>query len=437
MSDRSVHQFSRRQVLAAGSAALVSGVGLAGCSKSKDEESESGEAEFEFSDVPLRVMLWGSQADQDAIARAWTSISPQALEFTLIEESRTGTDTIDRLIEASEKQDVLIYPLMAVTELEGKGRIYDLAESEVKLAEQSGGVFLASLRNGVMRHGSSIVGLPLGGRQPSVISADEAASPATWQEYDQWGESLSGAVAEPLADGWAGTMFLWRAASTLSRGWLFGLQNFEPKIADQPFVDVLTQMRTTVQRSPVEPSNPHQIWEALGDGRLKGAIGFSSGDVTTDQDYSFAAIPATSLPKVVLDPYSLVASLADRCRQSDVSKLFVRWLAGGEGSELARREVAAMTLNRRTGGGDGAADVGYASVVREALAVSNVLPTIKMNAADQYYVALDEAVLCCVSGDAEPAAALEGVRDRWAAISREVGLEKQQRAWRMAQGMSG
>ncbi len=417
-------------------AMMFSSLGV-GCRQSEPQPVASQPAR---TDVPLRVVLCGTPADQQAISRAWASVNSLPLDIKLIPIRRQeGAGWMGQMVQAAEKSDVIIYPLLAVAELTGGELLTALSDDEVELAQNNGGPFLAALRSGVSRFGGRNTGAPLGALQPAVISADEIPGMETWSDYDKWVGSLGGVAAEPLADGWAAAMFLWRAASTLQGAWLFD-QDLDPQIDNQYYQDTLAQMAQTAKRYQLSRSSPEQIWAELKSGSLRGGLSFVVGEDTSDSEFNFATPPATELSRLLIDPFSPVISLSAHCRQSAASKQFIRWISGGEGSDSVRREVMGMTPSRNTGDAEegvrSSATSGYDRWLQERLMSPNTLPTLQLLAADEYYRVLDQQVVRCLQGKAAPAQVLGEVKKAWQQLHQRVGLEKQQRAWRRAQGMS-
>jgi hypothetical protein len=363
------------------------------------------------------------------------------LELTLIEVRReSAAGLIAELMEACPANDVIVYPLMAVANLFSEQAIVEISDADFALAEEQGGPFLASLRNGVAPFAGTYVDVPLGALQPALITVDPPDDLSDWQQYHQWVESLQGAAAEPLADGWAGVMFLWRAVSQIESGWLFGRDDLRPQIDAPPYQQVLTQMRETSQLYAPGRLTPREIWTQLRSGALKGAIGFGFADERGDGDLNFTDPPDPGMARLAMDPFSPVASLSSQSRQTAASKRFIRWLSGGEGINGVRREVPTMTVTRTIASDSGlstpSTDRRYESWLRNRLQTPVTIPTLQLLSADEYYASLDRQVARCLDGDVEPAEALAGVAKDWTAIGDRVGLAKQQRVWRQAQGMT-
>ena len=433
-----------RRSLLAGSLVLAAGGGsLLGCRRSEtpDPEAEAPPRR----DVPLRIEWVGSKAGAAAVRRAWGSVSSQPLDVTVHELSRERAAGVTaHLIEVAARRDVLVYPLAAIASLASADAIVPLGEDELESIEQTHGALLPALRHGAASYAGEVLSIPLGARLPALLSLDTAPVLESWAEYDRWVEQLDGAAGEPLAAGWAGAMFLWRAAAAVERGWLFDRESFEPLIDTEPYVAVLRQMRQTAERYRHRRQSPEAIWTQLVDGQLRGGIGFPAGGEEAGALH-VAGLPASGDRRsLMLDPFSPVASLPAGCRQTAVAQRFLRWLAGGEGSGLLRREAAAMTVTReRTTAAEAGsasepiapADGRYTDWLRDQLASALTRPALQLLEAGAYYHALDTQVGRCLDGEANPEKALANVAEQWQKSTARIGRENQLRSWRRAQGM--
>jgi hypothetical protein len=425
---------SRREfLLACGLAASSVSVGV-GC-RETIEPSATTAAPRE--DVPLRVALCGSQADREVLQGGWAAVSSQPLDITTIDAKRDSQDDwVSTLCQSTENSDLVIYPTLAIADLAVTERIAPLSDDEWQRTQDQNGVLHAALRNGVAMYSGNYLAVPLGCNQPAIIATEPIDAIATWSDYDHWVQSLDGAVAEPLADGWAAAMFLWRAASTIQNDWLFGREQLDPLIDSEPYQQVLAQMRETAKRYKNQPSGPEGIWSQLNSGELKGAVGFALPGDTPQLDFSFHSLPAVGLNRVFIDPFAPVASLSARCRQSANSKKFIRWLAGGEGVDRIHQQIHRLTMttvppDRKVD--DWQTEEGYDRWLSGRLRTPSTVPTLKLHSAPRYYAALDQQVVGCLQGQRDVNEALAAVKDAWTKINREVGIQRQQRAWRRAQ----
>ena len=320
--------------------------GVLGCRGEETVEPDDSPATEERVDIPLRVTWVGEEAEFDVVRRAWGGVSPLPLEMTAIGLARDGAPELDgRIEESADRSDVVIYPLTAQAGLFAADRltpwIADVDGDDRSLVDR----ISPALRNAAATYAGAVIAVPLGTRQAAWVSVDGDDPPQTWADYDAWVEGVDGGAVEPLAPGWAAAMFLLRAATSLDRGWLFERSGMEPTVATDPYVAVLEQMRQTASRYSIRRVSPAELWSRIGRGEIRGGIGFPAGEERSVGTVRFHDPPTElAVRRVWLDPFTTVGSVAANCRQTAAARRFLRWLAGGPGSESIRREIARLTM---------------------------------------------------------------------------------------------
>jgi hypothetical protein len=260
------------------------------------------------------------------------------------------------------------------------------------------------------------------------------------------------AAAEPLAAGAAAKMFLWRASEASPPVWLFDRESFEPVLTAETYVSALETMRQNVLRYGQARMTPGEVWSGIAGGKLSIALGWPavfgdpprieavgdtivSGLPTTPKTSDLLGIASPVLP----DPDALLAVISSRCRQTVAAKRFVIWLSGGEGSEMVRASVGPMTAIRRPLEVSQETDIAlsndYATFLAQRLSSLNLRPTIRLHGYDRYMAALDQEVLACLDGKQTAAESLASVSKAWQSLTAEIGIERQAKAWRLAQGL--
>ncbi|WP_146400644.1 hypothetical protein [Planctomycetes bacterium CA13] len=425
---------TRREMLAAAGAALA----VSGC---RSEPEASLEPTAKRSDVPLKIVLVGTDEDAEGIRRAWMSVDEQPLEISVLAASRTeGGEWMKKLTTAARACDVVIYPMFAVSELMQAETLVPISDDQFEAMEEELGSVLSAPRNGSARYGGQYVAMPLGARLPGLLSTREVPELTSWADYDGWVASeLDGKAAEPLAAGWAAVMYLWRAVSSVPQGWLFSREDFRPTIDSDEYVDVLEQMANTVQHYKPGRLTPEEIWEGIRTGDIAGGIGFPTSEMDSDVQVTISDLPGGQRVRMMLDPFSPVVSLSSYCRQSATSKRLMNWLSAGEGSQLLRRQVSMITATRTKTTSvlatEPQADNPYEAWLIGRLGMPVTVPSLPLLAASEYYETLDDAVGRTLDGKIGPKPALAEVAEKWQAITQRVGKEKQQSAWRRAQGL--
>ncbi len=434
--------FNRREAMF-GSAAGLASLSCFGCGKKPEPVATT--AGPTRTDVPLRIGLLCDQDEADVVERGWTSVSEQPVRISAIPPNRLfGSELISQLVQAAKRNDVLSVPLMAIPELVSLSSIVVLSGDNMSEAVSD---LFPALRSGVARYASETYALPIKSSLPAVfaVGSDSPDEPGlTWNEYHRWVDSQwNGQCGEPIAGGWAGTMFLWRAVGRSERS-LFSRENLQPLIEESSFVDALSLMKKTVDCYEHSRQTPLEIWQRLCDGGCRGGITFPHTEDTEDQsserEFSVIELPndgdaESSLGKRIFDPWLPVAVMSADCRQSDASKLFLDWISGAEGSRSARQKIAPSSPVRVSDRDTPRND--YSTWLASQLQSPLTTPTLELLSAGKYYDALELNVMRCLDGKESPVNALAEVAAAWRDITQQVGVEKQLEAWRRAHGMSG
>lgn len=454
-----------RRAWLAGASALVA---TSGCTSSKEIKSNEPTSSSSASDVPLRVVWVGTDSELDTIRRTWQSISEQPLDLRLASASQHDTKPQSDLIAMAAKADVVVYPLTLMAGMIQEKRLMPLLESERRLDDESD-VFTSAARTSLppaLKVATSFAGqqraVPLGGQLPALILGESVNSDGnaktirTWTDYHTLAQQRDGKCAEPTAAGWAGAMYLWRLSSSLDASWLFDRESLEPLLRQPQYEEALQQMSDTVQLNPSqEGDSPGQIHQKVAMGELDAGIGFPLLSLENSSDMSgtlsYAALPSgtdsapadddaifvdTDLRRLTMNPFMLVGSLAASCRQTAAANQFLRWLSGGQGSEPLYRTIDSLIDTRRaTVTSNSGAETGYRPWLKKQLANPNVVSTLQLLGAQEYYRVLDEAVRECVTGKMPAAKACDQIANAWAKLHQKYDLPSQQRAWRRAQGI--
>lgn len=444
-------RWDRRTVLAA----MLAAGGVAGCGREQPAEETP---EVDLPEIPLRVVWAGATEEFEIVRRAWAGVSPLPLAVTTIDASRDNPAGLcERLAVAATKADVMVYPLAALAELATRGRVAEwqwVTGAGGDADRRSGGAFDSvsdpppvrlppALRHAAAEFAGQPLALPLGTRQVAWMVSGELPRGGGWRDYDAWVADVNGAASEPLAGGWAAAMYLLRAASSLERSWLFDRDSFEPLLDSEPYVAVLEQMRVTATRYRDGRQTPPEIWAAVRGERLRGGLGFPAGEDRDPAGVQFLDPPRDGDgERILLDPFTTIGSLSTACRQTAASKRFLDWLAGGPGSEPVRRQLEQLTLPPGIGQAPMAETTtarsdAYLDWLAAHLQTAVIVPTLQLHRAGDYYASLDGAIGDCLDGKATPAEALGEAARLWRETTRQVGRDRQQRAWQRAQGMAG
>ena len=318
----------------------------------------------------------------------------------------------------------------------------------------------------------------------------ELELPKTWTEYLQAITQLRAslpdnsdvaAAAEPLAEGWGSQLLMARAAGySQSRSFLaswFDGTTMKPLVDSPPFVRALEEMAHTSGGLAALELTPSDAWDQFLQGRALSAITWptsrsrladsrtsaESGEVASPSE-SLGAIEVSELPGAA-DGYDRVrgiwsprendegearvtllgsagrlAAVTRRTTNQRGTATLLGWLAGREWSDQVASASPFTTLYRgehlaRPGNWlpEELADrVGpaYGDVVQQALTRSAGVHSIRIPGRHRYLAALDTAVAATIRGEQTAEQALRHAATQWQAITDELGIEAQRKAYR-------
>ena len=476
---------TRRHFLAS---AAASSAAIVGCGKSSDIVPTQTAAPEVRRDVPLRVLLCGDERWAEVLKMAWSAIADQPLQISVFDSKKINADAWPtKVLEAMKACDVAIVPIGLLPALDAASAITpptdDLFAQEASTAKK----FFPVLREGAMKFGGRTVAVPLGAVQPSLVltsdgSAEDLEVPKDWEAYiavakklneSRAGSSVEPVVAEPLTDGAAAQMFLWRANSANPPVWLFDRVSFAPVIDTAPYVETLELMKRCVELYGSARLNAGDVWSRVATGKLRMAIAWPATHSTTERieeavNCAFAPLPvalsaSTSTEKwrptqTLVSAESPVAIISSQCRQSIAAKRFLNWMVGGDGTSMVRSVVTGLTDLRRSREPNRAASntsasegdsfakspdneveesgiSSYGSVLAKSLSSLSMRTPLQVLEYRKYAESLDAAVLSCLDGKQSAQDSLTNAAKKWTELTDKIGIKEQSKAWRKAQGL--
>jgi ABC-type glycerol-3-phosphate transport system substrate-binding protein len=283
---------------------------------------------------------------------------------------------------------------------------------------------------------------------------------------------------EPLAPGWAGVVLLARAASYAKHPYfhstLFQIDTMQPRIDAPPFVRALEELAASSKFGPTGPAryDPGAAREAFWRGECAVALTWPRGTRggKLDQERAENAVAGfCQLPgsDQVFDPaderweprpdsqvrHVPLLSIAGRlgsvlrgtpheaaAAQMLLSLASAEWtdrLAGaGDATTLFRADQVRAPRKWVEREADAAAAARYAAVVEQALSSEEALSALRLPGRARYLAELDKAVEQALSGQQSPADALRAAAAQWQAITAELGVDRQRRAYRLSLGQA-
>lgn len=450
---------------------LLVGV-TAGCKNSSETSESSVSTDLKISPVALRIVSAGGKNFDQRLETAWRSVSEQPIEITSVAP--------EQLMAAGKKADIIVFPNQFMGDLQIASALLPIPEtvlSEDGLDVES---ILPALSTDFLPWGTDVYSVPLGGVYPAVWYADGVQLPAqpSWDDYSKAIAMLEkGQAAEPLADGWAAVSFLMRSATLTREMWLFDRQSMTPQIASEPYVKALQQLMDARQTYPDQLLSPQAVWKDLTSGTLKVAVAWPTIDIAQQQGEESDAATTDAGPETLLTisnyplsqrvylggwvpgdgqplppmlpPHGLSVGIAQSCRQTQVARAFLSWLASREGHANVRSLQNILTPHRLKpdlaenedglGAFNGTVnDVNYSmydEYIVKKLSDPAVRPTLRIPGAARYLEALNEEVLAALEGTKSAAEALESAAKKWDQLTDELGRRSQINAWRQSQGM--
>ncbi len=482
----------------------ASGAALVGCGKSGETAPAQTTAPELRRDVPLRVLLCFDDRWAEILKTAWSAIADQPLQISVLDSKSIAADQWQsKVIEAMQVCDVAIIPNGLLPAIDDAMSLVPPGD-DTRGADSLDGntaasnTFFPVLREGLMKFGGRVVAVPLGAVQPSLVQrtdgpASDLETPKDWDAFIALAKKLNESkpngssepvVAEPLADGAAAKMFLWRANSASPPIWLFNRETFAPVIDTEPYVDALETMKRCVELYGEARLTAGEVWSRVATGKLRMAIAWPATHSATERieeavDCAFSPLPIAltkgSLTEqwrpaqTLVDIESPVAILSSQCRQSVAAKRFLNWIVGGEGTSMIRSVVTGLTDLRRSpdlgtstsasgndksksksssvdadskqnGGPRNSGEPGSAGMANYRSVLANSLSSLSIRTPTQlleyreYNESLDAAVLSCLNGKQSAQAALTDVAKKWGELTSQIGIKQQTKAWRKAQG---
>ena len=257
--------------------------------------------------------------------------------------------------------------------------------------------------------------------RPNVLESDELRAtdffPLVRHDLIRWnGQVMALPLGIQLAETGAGvgphpaTSLLARAAphaiAKQRLGVLFDSQSMQPRIAEPPFVDTLTQLvQSNNANASAPPARPVPV---LG--------------------YSDRLIAVATSSRNAASAFRLLEWLA----QPDASTQLAR---AGEGTLPVRQSLASsplwhdptLTASER---------IYLGETLKAALSQPECVLIPRIPGVDEYMAALDQAVREALTGEAAPQAALQKAAERWDAITDARGRDAQRRAYLKHLGIS-
>jgi len=402
----------------------------------------------------------------------WEAQSGVSLEIT---EAESGGFDVQKAPEA----DVVIAPTWMLAQAVEAGWVVPLPEGVVANNESDWSNVFSQIRTWEVTRSGKPMAVPFGSPvavlycRSDLLEKAGLKVPATWDEYSKAVAALEGTpAAEPLAEGWAGLTLLARSASYATHAdnlsTLFRISTMEPLIAGPPFVRALEELVATSDAASLD-MDPAAVRAAFWQGNAAMAITwpkaadeqvaeieaeFPAGVTELPGSHDVYDLGDTAWEKRDKDSDGRVPLLASTGRIGmvttgsqwpDVSLQLLLWLT----DEKWSAQVCSRSMNTTLFRNSHVATVSgwveppmpedaarqYGDAIATALERQEHLLALAIPGRPQYLAALDEAVRAAVKKEKTPQEALDGAAARWKEITKELGVEKQKKAYRGSLGL--
>ncbi len=467
---------------------------LAGCTP--QTKTTTDQTSTPRTDVELQLVV----VDDPAMAEAIDSLRSEW-------KARTGASVTVRQLSIAEATaaeapmgpaDAIIYPSYLLGHLAERDFIGPLPPSYAQNQELAWSDTFELLQLVETQWAQAPYAVPFGSPvltcfyRPDLLERIHRRPPETWTQYQELAQLLNDrknlgdaappddapwfGAAEPLAPGWAGRVFLARAAAYAKHrdhySTLFNIETMEPLIAGPPFVRALEELAAAAKLGPpnareLDPAAARREFLAGHCALALSWPGHASATPAepTDKTPAVAFIELPGSTKV----YDIVSKLWDNrdanesvrvpllgmagrlgsiTRQSahaENALQLLSWLSGQEWAAKVSAASPATTLYRRSqlrtprpwvdSNMDASAAQQYAVTVRDALNRTAYLTVPRFAGQERYLAALDQAVEQVLSAQKSPAEALAAAAAQWSTITQELGPDAQRKAYRKSLGL--
>ena len=462
---------------------------LAGCHSSRNETPDVGKAQKQSS--PVRVLVVDDSELAAAIERHLHARSDGDIQIKQLESTELVGQEQKRL-----RADIVIYPCGLIGELAERSLISPISSDDLQAPAAAQQDIFSLLRLREVAWGEQVFAVPFGSPtltlyyRADIFSQLGLQPPATWAEFadlarrlsegdrvgvpEQLRKSWSG-VVEPLGAGWAGQVFLARAAASARHrsqySTLFDSRDMRPLITGPAFVQAMEELAETAKFGSPSSINftPDDVRREFIAGHCAMALswpsraGAASESAGEGVPTAFAELPGASAaynfrasrweqkaegesPHVtLLSIDGRMGSVTRECPQPNDALNLLFLLAGHELAHQVTVESQHTTLFRKSQLEqvnrwvepelDAQAAQQYGEVLEVAQSRVRSLCSIRIPGRSEYLQALDVAVHDVLAGESDPAEALQQAANRWAEITTALGTERQQTAYLKSIGL--
>lgn len=470
---------------------VSSALAVVGCSGSKPAV-KTVQSKTAATAGGVRLLVVDDRPLAEAISRQWQARAEGELEVKNLAGNQLASLT-------KLSADAVIYPSGLLGELAERELIAPLPQDVQADAQFDRPDLLPMARQREVTWGAQVYAVSFGSPQlvvcyrADLLERLKLEPPETWGEYQELAERLNNrkelgdlappadvpwhGACEPLGPGWAGQTLLARAAAYARHpdqySALFNKTTMKPLIAGPPFVKALEELAAAAKQGSAESVkfSPHDVRQEFLLGRCGLALTWPTAariDIAAASDEKVVAAGISELPgssetfdfstskwdrhrggKVISVPLlssaGRLGSITQESRRAKSAASVLVWLSGREWSPQISTQSSEATIFRAShvaqpqawldAGLDPAAAGQYSKAVEQANNRSVWLTSPNIPGRGRYLAVLDKAVHDALAEIATPADALKKAADEWAAITQELGIEKQRLAYQRSLGL--
>ena len=429
----------------------------------------------------LKVIVWRDAELAARIEQEWAARAAGKLEVVQRNDAPSETERLDA--------DLIVFPSSWLGQLAEWALIEPLPPPDSDDESDRRDILpMQRLREVVW--GKRTYGVSFGSPQlvmyvrRGAVADDSWKPPATWKAYGELIERLAArgkrpraVVAEPLGPGWAARVLLARAAPYVRHASqfsdLFDYGTMKSLIDRPPYVRALKELVAASRHAPAEviEAGPEEVKRWFYEGKVAMALSWPSGafvisdqvkDSIPPEQVVLAPLPGSEqayhfewkswsrrekdepLRVPLLGSAGRLGAVVRGTRHRAAAADALRWLTSREhGAGVARASRATAPFRYSHARDVGWVDEGlsqehaeaYGKQVEQTQGLPRSMHLLRIPGASEYLKILDKAVRRVVRGEAEAEAALHEVAESWDEVTRRLGRELQQRAYRRSLGL--
>ena len=462
-------------------------LGYSGCGSPEGAKTADSETQGSTAPVmsePLNILIVDCPGIGPVLARQYAARNSGTI--TVIDTTWTALKS--QAFSQLKQTDVIIYPTTRLGDVIESGLIRNLESGELR-DDDSRRAVLTFDRDHIASWQGKSIGVSMGQLSPILLVRSDVLKlcgkefPKTWEEFStirqmltekEAGDTIPSKIAIPLADHWPSFMLMARVASSIRTqgrySSFFDVGDMQPLIETGPFLRALQGWSADLgKQHESDFQTSEQVLSQFLNGDL--AMGVTvvhpkmlAEEVSPEFEFVVGSVPGSKeifdfdsetwsarppeFPSLIplIGCRGAVASVTASTERSRVAADFLSWLQDKQISSIIGLESPNIGPSQKTHlaspgkwlGSAFSSDNGtqYARCIQSANDARICLTILRIPSSDRYLESLDKAVRDVFDGKSNAVEALAQVQLKWTELNSEIGLEKQQQAYRASEGLS-